>query len=121
MPAPAVAVGRPLIPARFYPVPLPPPLRPARRATAAAYALGNLIAATVTLPFAIPSFGALTVSGAAVLLYLGIVQLGLAYWLFGRGVRLVPAAEASLISMLEPVLNPVWVAIFWGEKPSPWA
>ena len=59
--------------------------------------------------------------GAAVLLYLGIVQLGLAYLLFTRGVRRVPAAEASLISMLEPVLNPVWVLIGLGERPGTWA
>jgi drug/metabolite transporter (DMT)-like permease len=84
--------------------------------------LGNLLAAAATLPFAWSSVPAmLTGTGVAVLLYLGVVQLGLAYWLFARGVRLVPAAEASLISMLEPVLNPVWVAIFWGERPSVWA
>jgi drug/metabolite transporter, DME family len=50
-----------------------------------------------------------------------VVQLGVAYWLFIRGVRKVPAAEASLISMLEPVLNPVWVLIGTGERPGPWA
>ena len=33
----------------------------------------------------------------------------------------VPAAEASLISMLEPVLNPVWVLIGFGERPGRWA
>jgi drug/metabolite transporter (DMT)-like permease len=84
--------------------------------------LGNFIAAAVTLPFIVRSGAqALTWPGLLVLLYLGVVQLGLAYWLFGRGVRLVPAAEASLISMLEPVLNPVWVAIFWGERPGAWS
>jgi len=55
------------------------------------------------------------------LLYLGIVQLGLAYLLFIRGVRHVPAGEASLVSMLEPVLNPVWVFLGYGEKPGVWA
>ena len=49
------------------------------------------------------------------------VQLGLAYFLFVRGVRKVPAAEASLISMLEPVLNPVWVLVGFGERPGLWA
>jgi drug/metabolite transporter (DMT)-like permease len=53
--------------------------------------LGNLIAAAVTLPFALRSLPAVaTPLGAGVLLYLGIVQLGLAYWLFARGVRRVP-------------------------------
>ena len=84
--------------------------------------LGNLLAAALTAPWAwqaAPSM--LSVQGAAVLLYLGIVQLGLAYLLFTRGVRRVPAAEASLISMLEPVLNPLWVLIGFGERPGPWA
>ena len=76
----------------------------------------------MTLPWALKAAPEiLTLRGGAVLLYLGIVQLGLAYFLFVRGVRRVPAAEASLISMLEPVLNPVWVLIGFGEKPGPWA
>jgi DME family drug/metabolite transporter len=85
-------------------------------------ALGNLLAAAVTLPFALHALpDMLTVRGAGVLLYLGIVQLGVAYWLFVKGVRRVPAAEASLISMLEPVLNPIWVLIGFGERPGFWA
>src|SRR3954462_6758833 len=85
-------------------------------------ALGNLLAAAVTLPFALHALPEmLTVRGAGVLLYLGIVQLGVAYWLFVKGVRRVPAAEASLISMLEPVLNPIWVLIGFGERPGFWA
>ena len=85
-------------------------------------ALGNLIAAAVTLPFALQALPAMTSGrGASVLLYLGVVQLGVAYLLFIRGVRKVPAAEASLISMLEPVLNPVWVLLGTGERPGPWA
>ncbi len=84
--------------------------------------LGNLIAAAATLPWALKAAPEmLSPRGAGVLLYLGIVQLGLAYFLFVRGVRRVPAAEASLISMLEPVLNPVWVLIGFGERPGPWA
>ena len=85
-------------------------------------ALGNLLAAGLTLPWAmlaLPQMASLR--GLLVLLYLGIIQLGAAYWLFVKGVRKVPAAEASLISMLEPVLNPVWVLIGTGERPGPWA
>jgi drug/metabolite transporter (DMT)-like permease len=84
--------------------------------------LGNLLAAALAAPWAWQAASSmLSMKGAAVLLYLGIVQLGLAYLLFTRGVRRVPAAEASLISMLEPVLNPVWVLIGFGERPGPWA
>ena len=84
--------------------------------------LGNLIAAAATAPWALQAAPAMaSARGGAVLLYLGVVQLGIAYLLFVRGVRRVPAAEASLISMLEPVLNPVWVLIGFGERPGPWA
>jgi drug/metabolite transporter (DMT)-like permease len=83
--------------------------------------LGNLIAALVTLPFAARGFADITVQGALVLLYLGVVQMGVAYLLLAKGLRFVPAAEASLISMLEPTLNPVWVYLGTGERPGPWA
>jgi drug/metabolite transporter (DMT)-like permease len=83
--------------------------------------LGNLIAAVLTLPFAVGSFASLSLQGVLVLLYLGVVQMGIAYLLFARGLRSVPAAEASLISMLEPTLNPVWVYLGTGERPGPWA
>ena len=83
--------------------------------------LGNLLAAGLTLPWALPSLPHLTGNGLLVLLYLGIVQMGIAYWLFNRGLKRVPAAEASLISMLEPVLNPIWVLLGTGKTPSRWA
>ena len=85
-------------------------------------ALGNLLAAAVTLPWALRAWPQMSSArGAGVLLWLGVVQLGIAYLLFVKGVRKVPAAEASLISMLEPILNPVWVLLFFGERPGPWA
>ena len=84
--------------------------------------LGNLLAAAVALPWAFRALPQMTRGpGLFVLLYLGIVQLGIAYLLFVKGVKKVPAAEASLISMLEPILNPVWVLLFFGERPGPWA
>jgi drug/metabolite transporter (DMT)-like permease len=84
--------------------------------------LGNLIACAVALPFAAPALSAIaTPAGVFVLLYLGLVQLGLAYFLFTNGLKTVPAAEASLLCMLEPVLNPLWVFLGTGERPGPWA
>ncbi|HPI38015.1 MAG TPA: EamA family transporter [Ignavibacteriaceae bacterium] len=50
--------------------------------------------------------------------YLGIFQIGLAYVIFSYGLKKVNAIEASLISMIEPVLNPVWTYIGYGEVPS---
>ncbi|MDL1949441.1 EamA/RhaT family transporter [Acidobacteria bacterium ACD] len=82
--------------------------------------LGNLLAALVALPFA---WGGLALDGKGLLLvtYLGVVQMGVAYLLFVRGLTVVPAAEASLLGMLEPLFNPVWAFVGIGERPSPWA
>ncbi|QRK09947.1 EamA family transporter [Archangium violaceum] len=55
------------------------------------------------------------------LVFLGVFQLGMAYSLFQRGLRETPAVEASLLILLEPVLNPVWAFLFAGERPGPWA
>jgi drug/metabolite transporter (DMT)-like permease len=52
------------------------------------------------------------------LVLLGIFQMGLPSLLYGRGVRGVSAISSALITMIEPVMNPVWVAIFIGELPS---
>ena len=82
--------------------------------------LGNAIAALGTAPFAADLLHPSSV-GVLVLLYLGVMQLGVSYWMFARGVRRVPAAEASLISMLEPVCNPLWVLLGTGERPGPWS
>ncbi len=51
------------------------------------------------------------------LLLLGVIQMGLAYVLLVKGLRYVPALEASLILLIEPVLNPVWVLLTLGERP----
>ncbi|MBN8546543.1 MAG: EamA family transporter [Ignavibacteria bacterium] len=50
--------------------------------------------------------------------YLGIFQIGIAYVIFSYGINKVEAIEASLLAMIEPVLNPVWVLIGYGETPS---
>jgi DME family drug/metabolite transporter len=61
-------------------------------------------------------------SGDAVrLLYLGIVQIGIAYAFFTYGITHVRAIDATLIAMVEPVLNPVWVFLGIGERPTNYA
>jgi drug/metabolite transporter, DME family len=59
-----------------------------------------------------------TLSDVWMTAYLGIFQIGLAYAIFSYGLKRVFAIEASLISMIEPVLNPVWVYLGYGEIPS---
>jgi len=82
--------------------------------------LGNVLAAAIALPFAWGNL-ALDAKGFAVVAFLGIVQMGVAYILFVRGLSVVPAAEASLLGMLEPTFNPLWAFLGVGERPSGWA
>lgn len=51
---------------------------------------------------------------------MGVFQLGVPYVMFSTAVRQVRAMEASLIALLEPLLNPVWVVLAVGEVPSRW-
>lgn len=53
-----------------------------------------------------------------VALFLGIVQMGLSYILFSKGIQKTTAISASVIIAIEPILNPVWALIIIGEKPS---
>lgn len=52
------------------------------------------------------------------LLVLGVVQLGIPYLLYSRAIRHVTALEAVLIPVIEPILNPIWVLLLIGEKPT---
>ena len=81
--------------------------------------LGNVLTALVALPFLVGE----TPDARAFLglVLLGVVQLGLAYVLFASASRYVTALDASIILLLEPILNPVWTMIFLGEKPGPWS
>jgi len=49
---------------------------------------------------------------------MSVIQFAIPYVLFTRGIAHVRTSEASLIALVEPVLNPVWVALFFGEDPS---
>ena len=94
--------------------------RNVNRASSVIY--GNLLVVLICAPWglaAIPHMGRhdwLTVS------YLGVVQIGVAYTLFtaamARGVR---SLDAGIVGYIEPVLNPIWVFVILGERPSQWA
>ncbi len=62
-----------------------------------------------------------TVTNWLIILYLGVFQIGLSFVLYTTAIQHVPALESSLISTLEPVLNPVWVFLFLGEEPGEFA
>ena len=79
--------------------------------------LGAALTALVALPLADP----LQVSGRdlALLAFFGLGQFALGFLLFMKGARLLPAAETSLIGMLETVLGPIWVWLVLAERPGP--
>lgn len=95
-------------------------LRHLREEGPAALTWGNLLAAAVALP-AWPSGPAAVPADLAIVLYLGVFQLGLAYLCFSRGVMGTPAIEASLIILVEPILNALWTFLVTGERMGPWA
>lgn len=78
---------------------------------------GNLLAFLLCAPGLWP-LPALRWMDAGILLYLGVFQIGLAYVCLTRGMKLVPAFEASTLLLLEPVCNPVWTWLVHGERPS---
>ncbi len=78
--------------------------------------LGHLITLVVGLPFI---FGAtFNMQNIIILLLLGVFQLGISYIFFALALKHLTALESILIMFLEPILNPIWVMIFYGEKPS---
>jgi drug/metabolite transporter (DMT)-like permease len=81
--------------------------------------VGNALAAVAVLPFAWP-FPAADGTAWALLVYLGVVQIALAYFCLTRALGRVPALEASLLLLLEPVLNPLWTWLVRGEHPGGW-
>jgi drug/metabolite transporter (DMT)-like permease len=81
--------------------------------------LGNVLTAIISLPFMFQSAPSLT--SWIGLLILGVFQLGLSYVLYSAAIKHITALEASLIPVIEPVLNPVWVFLMIGEIPGTWA
>lgn len=77
---------------------------------------GNLIAFAVALPFALP-LGPSRAVDWAMLVYLGVVQVGIAYVLVTRGLRHVSAFAGTLLLLVEPALNPIWAWLLLGETP----
>jgi drug/metabolite transporter (DMT)-like permease len=77
--------------------------------------LANIFTAVVGFPLVLKE--AWTITNWLIILYLGVFQIGFSFLFFSIAIKHVPALEATLISTLEPVLNPLWVFLFLGEKP----
>jgi len=87
--------------------------------SAAVTVFNNLGSAVLLLPLAW-GMGSLLLSSRTLLwlILMGIVQFGTPYYLYTLGLARVPAYQASLITMLEPVLVPVWTYLAVGERVS---
>jgi len=94
--------------------------RDPRRNVGAMLITGNALAFLVCLPLALPVQAAMAVDWAVVV-YLGVVQIALAYLLVSAGMRHLTALEAMLLLLIEPVLNPIWAGLLQGERPNAWA
>jgi drug/metabolite transporter (DMT)-like permease len=93
---------------------------PGRGSPAAAVVSGNITAFLVSLPLALP-VGAHTPGDWAIVAYLGIFQIALAYVFVTNAIQQIPALEASVILLLEPALNPLWAWVVQRETPGAWA
>lgn len=80
--------------------------------------LNHLGSAVVLFPFA-ARYGLPTTGQLAWLFLFGAVQMGLPYWLMARGLRSVSPSEAGTLSLLEPILNPLWAYLVSPEEEMP--
>lgn len=94
--------------------------RAVNRASSVIY--GNLLLVIIAAPAALKVLPHISKFDAAGIVYLGVVQIGIAYTLFtlamARGVR---SLDAGIVGYVEPVLNPIWVFLAIGERPTSWA
>jgi DME family drug/metabolite transporter len=81
--------------------------------------LNHLVGGLVLLPWVFSADITLRSEQWILVALLGAFQLGVPYVLFARGIRSVRIQEAALLSLMEPVLNPVWVLFVWGRSPEP--
>ena len=83
--------------------------------------IANLLTALVGVPFLFTTHPALSGAPLLYIVLLGVFQLGIPYALLAAGSEYCPPLACSLLGALEPLLNPVWVFLFDGEAPGPFA
>jgi len=81
--------------------------------------LGNILTAIIGIPFMFQSMP--TTSSWIGLVLMGTIQLGIPYILYAKAIKSVSALEATLIPVIEPVINPIWTFLIVGEVPGKWA
>jgi drug/metabolite transporter (DMT)-like permease len=94
--------------------------RDVNRASSVIY--GNLLVVLIAAPAGLKALPNINLHDALSVVYLGVVQIGVAYTLFTLGMaRGIRSLDAGIVGYIEPVLNPVWVFLVIGEQPSKWA
>jgi DME family drug/metabolite transporter len=97
-----------------------PSSRKVNRASSVIY--GNLLVVILCAPSGLSALPNISRFDALAVLYLGVVQIGVAYTLFTLGMaRGIRSLDAGIVGYIEPVLNPIWVFLVLGERPSKWA
>lgn len=81
--------------------------------------LSHIITVVFCLPFVFIYKPLVTLPSALSVVYMGVLQVGLAAALYAYGIKKVSAVSAMLIASIEPVFNPLWVFLVIGEKPAP--
>ncbi len=79
--------------------------------------IGQATAFIFGLPFIITTKPEISALPVLYIVILGVLQLGIPYILYGRASEYCPPLACSLLGAVEPLLNPLWVLIFDGEKP----
>lgn len=86
-----------------------------------AITIGQIFTFLIGFPAVIATKPAFNLTTVSCILVLGIFQLGISYILYVRASLHCPPLACCLLGGLEPLLNPVWVLLFYGEKPGIYA
>lgn len=78
---------------------------------------GQVLTALIGIPFMFFTKGTISSGAVIAIIVLGVVQIGIPYILLALASNHCPPLACSLIAAIEPLLNPVWVLIFTGERP----
>ena len=80
--------------------------------------LSHVVTFIISIPFIILYPPELNSSSVLPIVYMGIVQIGCASLLYSYGLKRITAVQAMLTAVIEPLLNPLWVFVVIGERPS---
>ena len=82
---------------------------------------GQMLTALIGVPFVFFTENTFNLQTAGLFLILGVVQLGIPYILVALAGPYCPAIVGTVVTVFEPLLNPVWVALIYGEVPGMWS